>query len=106
GFSFGIEGYEPIEPNERGWRWSQVLGLYLGVDNGQLRYITGDGRVVPTPEEDAELAMMNAEDEARKAEQNKKLAASEKARAETEKARAEALATKLRELGIDPESLS
>ena len=23
--------YVPIEPNERGWRWSEVLGAWLGV---------------------------------------------------------------------------
>jgi Uma2 family endonuclease len=105
GFSFGIEAYEPIQPNEHGWRWSKVLGLYLGVDKGQLRYITKEGRFVPTPEEDAELAMMNAEDEAQKAARALQLAATEKARAESEKARAEALAAKLRELGIDPDSV-
>ncbi len=105
GFSFGIEAYEPIPPNEYGWRWSQVLGLYLGVDKGQLRYITKEGRIVPTPEEDAELALMSAEDEAQKAARALQLASAEKARAEAEKTRAEALAAKLRELGIDPDSV-
>lgn len=133
GFHLGYEGYEPIQPNYRGWLWSQVLGLYLGVSGGQLRYITRDGRVVPTPEEDATLARMNAEDETQKAERAIRLLATEtaradlaqeiaetersraniekdraeleKSRAETQEARADALATRLRELGIDPESV-
>ncbi|MDJ0729778.1 MAG: Uma2 family endonuclease, partial [Crocosphaera sp.] len=42
------------EPNEKGWLWSQQLGLYLGIDNNQLRFFTPEGKLVLTPEETAE----------------------------------------------------
>jgi multidrug resistance efflux pump len=44
--------------------------------------------------------------ERQRAETEKQRAETEKQRAETEKQRADALAAKLRELGIDPETLS
>ncbi|MDB9522410.1 Uma2 family endonuclease [Dolichospermum circinale CS-1225] len=45
--------YQEIVPNEQGLVWSEVLDLYLGVANGQLRYFTATGELVPTPEETA-----------------------------------------------------
>lgn len=69
--------YEPIEPNPQGLLWSQQLNLYLGVHENQLRYFTAEGQVIPTPEEAAEW----------------------------EAQRAERLAAKLRELGIDADSV-
>ncbi|MEO0827048.1 MAG: hypothetical protein AAFX95_20670 [Cyanobacteria bacterium J06639_16] len=80
--------YHDIEPNKPGHLWSQQLGLYLGVYNDQLRFFTSEGALVPTPEESAiraESAVVEAQQQA-----------------ETERQRAEALATKLRELGVDP----
>ncbi len=45
-----VEGkYQPIAPNQRGWRWSEELGLYLGVYERQLRYFTENGEIVRTP---------------------------------------------------------
>ncbi|NER50694.1 MAG: Uma2 family endonuclease [Symploca sp. SIO1A3] len=45
-----VEGkYQPIELNPRGWRWSEELGLYLGVYERQLRYFTQEGEIVPIP---------------------------------------------------------
>ncbi|MEL6458029.1 MAG: Uma2 family endonuclease [Cyanobacteria bacterium J06621_15] len=46
--------YEPLEPNEHGYLWSKQLGLYLGIHEGLLRYFTAEGKLVPTPEEQAE----------------------------------------------------
>ncbi len=46
--------YEPLEPNEQGHLWSKQLGLYLGIHEGLLRYFTTEGKLVPTPEEQAE----------------------------------------------------
>ncbi|MFT0814251.1 hypothetical protein [Synechococcus sp. OH20] len=71
------EQYEEIEPTEQGWRWSEVLGLYLGIHNRQLRYFFPNGELVPTPEEAEKI----------------------------ERQRAERLAQKLRELGVDPDTL-
>jgi Uma2 family endonuclease len=76
--------YQPIETNERGWMWSQQLELYLGIDEQKLRFFTAVGLLVPTP---AEVAQ-----------QQTQLAQQQTQRAET-------LAAKLRELGIDPDTL-
>lgn len=77
GFILQSGQYQQIKPTPQGWCWSEVLGLYLGVVNGVLRYLTPTGELVPTPEEGELVA----------------------------RARAERLAAKLRELGIDPESV-
>ncbi len=83
--------YQPLEPNEQGWLWSQQLNLYLGVYQNQLRFFTPEGEIVPTPEEVAIKEKQRAEQEAQRAEQ--------------ERQRAERLSAKLRELNIDPESV-
>lgn len=90
--------YVLIEPDERGWLWSEVLELYLGVHNGMLRYFTPDGQLVPTP---AEAAIA----ERKRAEAERKRAEKAQAQAEEERRRAQRLAEKLRELGIDPDEM-
>lgn len=74
--------YEPIAANAQGWRWSDELGLYLGVKDGWLRYFEPDGALVLGPEETARQAQQCAEQE---------------------RQRAERLAQRLRALGIDPD---
>ncbi|PLZ29995.1 hypothetical protein CBP10_13935, partial [Fischerella thermalis WC558] len=69
--------YQPIEPNPQGWLWSQQLNLFLGIYQEKLRFLTAAGELVPTPEEVAEQ----------------------------EKQRSDRLAAKLRELGVDPDSI-
>ena len=69
--------YQPIEPNEQGWLWSQQLSLFLGVHDDRLRYFTNEGFIILTPEE---FALQ-------------------------EKQKSERLATKLIELGIDPNTI-
>lgn len=54
GFHLVDGEYEPLEPNEQGHLWSKQLGLYLGIHEGLLRYFTTGGKLVPTPEEQAE----------------------------------------------------
>ena len=74
-----IEGkYKPIKSNSSNLLWSNVLGLYLGLQGDKLRYFDAEERLVLTPEE---VALQ---------EQN----------------RSAILAEKLRELGIDPDQLS
>jgi Uma2 family endonuclease len=51
GFHLVDGKYQPIEPNEFGYLWSDSLKLYLGVYDGKLRYFTPAGKLVPTPEE-------------------------------------------------------
>jgi Uma2 family endonuclease len=91
GFHLVDGRYEPLVPNPQGWRWSQQLQLFLGVQERQLRFFTPDGQLVLTPEETA------------LAEQQR--AASAEQQASEAEARTEKLAAKLRELGIDPNAL-
>ena len=80
GFRLVGSEYEEIAANSNGWRWSQELSLYLGIDSGKLRYFTAEGSLVPTPEEAALQAQLDLEQERQRAEQ---------------------LAERLRNLGID-----
>lgn len=77
GFHLVDGEYQALEPNFQGHLWSKQLGLYLGIDQEQLRFFTTEGQLVPTPEEVAER----------------------------ETQRAEKLAAKLRELNIDPDTI-
>ncbi len=85
GFRLAGHQYEAIIPNSQGWRWSESLGLYLGLEQRKLRYFDAEGNIIPTPEE--------ATDRER---QEKEIA----------QQRAERLAEKLRSLGIDPDALA
>lgn len=85
GFRLMGNRYQEITPSARGWRWSEELGLYLGVEAGKLRYFTSEGNKVPTPEEAAVQAQADLEQE---------------------RIRTEQLAERLRSLGIDPNSIS
>lgn len=87
GFRLNGHIYQPIETTSQGWRWSKELGLYLGINENQLRYFTSDGELVPTPKETAIQRQLQ-------------LDATEK-ELEQEKQRTERLAQRLRELGID-----
>jgi Uma2 family endonuclease len=109
GFKLIDRRYEPIPTNEQGWRWSEELGLYLGILVGRLRYFTATGALVPTPEEAAEREMQRAEQESQRAEQESQRAEQESQRAEQESQRAEqesqraeVLAEQLRALGVEP----
>jgi len=105
GFRLMAGQYEPIEPDERGWLWSQVLELYLGVLNGELRLFFEDGTLVPTPEEMAELEQQRAELEQQRADSEQQRADSEQQRADSEQQRADRLAARLKELGFDPDEI-
>lgn len=119
GFRLVSDQYEEIVPDQRGRRWSRVLNLYLGVHNHLLRYFTPEGELVPTPNEDAERALIKAEQaiarameeaqradrETLRADREAQRAEQEAQRAEQERKRAEQFAAKLRELGVDPETI-
>jgi hypothetical protein len=85
--------------------WSQQLGLYLGVYQGLVRFFTGEGQLVLTPEEIAEQETQRAEQETQRVEQQAQRAEQQAQRAEQETQRAERLAAKLRELNIDPDTI-
>jgi hypothetical protein len=97
--------YQPVEPNEKGHLWSEKLGLYLGIDQGLLRYFTSDGTLVPTPEESAEIEAERAEIEAKRAAMESERAEIEAKRAAMESEKSKRLAAKLRELNIDPDTI-
>jgi Uma2 family endonuclease len=126
GFRLIGHNYEAIALNPQGWRWSEELGLYLGIHQDQLRYFTVDGQIVPTPAEAAEAETQRAEAEAQRADIEQQRAEAEAQRADIEQQRAEAeaqradieqqradaetqksekFATKLRELGVDIQDL-
>ncbi|BAZ28013.1 hypothetical protein NIES4074_04430 [Cylindrospermum sp. NIES-4074] len=87
GFHIVGSEYQEITPNTNGWRWSQELGLYLGIESGKLRYFTAEGSLVPTPEEAALQTQLELE------QQTLEL--------ELERQRVERLAERLRSLGMD-----
>ena len=116
--------YQPIEPNQQGWLWSEELGLYLGTYADKLRYFSPSGQLIPTPEEAAllekqakeserqqkELALQQQEYERQQKEserQQKELALQQKEYERQQKELAlqkiEQLTARLRELGINPD---
>lgn len=97
--------YRPISP-VRGVLHCEPLNLGLTVRGSWLRWITPDGLVLPTGDERAEEAEERAEEAEERAQEARELAEQERERAEQEQNRAEALARKLREMGIDPDTLS
>ncbi len=118
GFALLRGYYQPIEVNEKGWRWSEQLQLYLGVHNNQLRFFEASGTLVPTSDEAALSAQeqIAAAQEQTAAAQEQAAVAQEQVAAAREQAaaveraltseqqRAAKLANKLRELGLDPEA--
>jgi len=98
GYRLQGESYVPIEVNERGWRWSEVLGAWLGVSElpyrgwryRWLRLYDGAGRLVPTGEELAATERERAEAERQRAERAERRIERERRRAERERQRAEA----------------
>jgi Uma2 family endonuclease len=90
GYRLSAGGYVRIEPDARGWLWSEVLGAYVGVWKGEYR-----GRVFPWLrlwDKDGNLVLTRAEREARERatrEQAEAQAQQERERAERERERAE-----------------
>jgi len=92
-----FEGYElkngrytVITPNALGHRWSEVLGLFLGTYQGQLRYFSPEGVLIPTPIEASNQSVETAMQAQAEAEQAQNLAAK--------------LAEQLKALGVKPEA--
>jgi Uma2 family endonuclease len=91
GFHLVDGKYQPLEPNNQGYLWSQQLELYVGIYQGLLRFFTVDGELVATPEEEADFQRQQKEFE----QQQKEIA----------EQKAERLAAKLRELNINPDTI-
>jgi Uma2 family endonuclease len=103
GFRLIAGKYEAIEPDENGRLFSEVLGLYLGIEQDKLRFFFDSGELVKSPDEIAEQQQLRAEQEQLRAEQEQLRAEQEQLRADRAEERAEKLAARLKELGIDPE---
>lgn len=80
GFHLVDGRYEPLIPDARGRLHSAQLGLLLGLHEGKLRFFTPEGELLPSGKEIARQA-------------------------EAAKQQVERMAAKLRELGVDPDTL-
>jgi Uma2 family endonuclease len=89
GFRLQNGRYVEIVPNAQGRLWSEQLELYLGVVDGNLRYFTSEGMMVPNFEEATAQERQRAEQERQRAEQEHQRAEQEHQRAEQEHQRAE-----------------
>jgi Uma2 family endonuclease len=89
GFRLDINQYRPIIPNAQGWLWSEMLGLFLGIHERQLRYFSLEGALLPTPQESAQNEIQKAKQEQQKAKQEQQKAEQERLNAEQERLNAE-----------------
>lgn len=97
GWSLNSENlYESIIPDERGFLWSQTLGLWLGIWEGTIQRETGIW--LRFYDSQGNLVLLPSEAEAQRAE-------AEAQRANAEKQKADRLAARLRELGENPDLL-
>jgi Uma2 family endonuclease len=108
GFHLTDGRYEPLVPDAQGRLLSAQLGLLLGVHEGKLRFFTQEGALLPAAKEIAQAAAA-AQQQAAAAQQQ---AAAAQQQAEAAQQQAEAaqqqaarLAAKLRELGVDPDTI-
>lgn len=74
GFHLMDGRYLPLEPDSRGWLWSEQLQLFLGIHDRKLRFFTPDGQLVLLPEEATALERQRAEEERLRAEEERQRA--------------------------------
>lgn len=72
--------YQEIQPDERGWLWSEELGLWLGAWHG--RYLAREHTWLRFYHEDGSLVLLPDEAEKQRADSEKQRADSEKQRAD------------------------
>ncbi|MEB3339233.1 Uma2 family endonuclease [Okeania sp.] len=102
--------YQDLQPNERGWLWCDQLGLWLGTWEGNilqesgvwLRFYDSQGNLVLTA---AEREHQRADQQQQLAQQERQRADQQQQIAQQERQLAERLAAKLKELGLDPDSV-
>lgn len=100
----GAKTYAPIIPQAGRWA-SAILELDLAIDDdGRLRFYHGTAALLDARELIDRLSGM-VDEAVRRAEEEARRAEEEARRAEEEAQRAERLAAKLRELGVDPDSV-
>jgi len=88
--------YQPLELTPQGLLWSEQLGLYLGIDDRQLRFFTPEGQLIPLPETEAEQRSEQAQQQAEQAQLQ-----AEQARREAEQARQQAEAERQKRLELE-----
>ncbi len=101
--------YEPMSENhfpKIGLGVVEWDGEFEKQQDHWIRWVGAGGELIPTGEEMAEASARHAQAEAKRARAEAKLAQTASKRAEAETKRAEALAAKLRELGVDPDSIT
>jgi Uma2 family endonuclease len=111
GYRLTADGYVRIEPDARGWLWSEVLGAYLGVWVGEyrgrvwswLRLWDGEGNLVLTREEREARERAAREQAEAQAQQERERAEQAEARAQQLQAELEQLRERLRQQGIEAE---
>ncbi|BAU44316.1 Uma2 family endonuclease [Leptolyngbya sp. O-77] len=74
GFHLVDGRYQPLEPDSRGWLWSEQLQLFLGVRDRKLRFFTPDGQLVLLPEEATAIERQRFEEERIRAEEERQRA--------------------------------
>jgi len=110
GYRLQGDEYVPIVPGARGWLWSEVLGVWLGVSDAPflgwryrwLRFYREDGSLVPTREEIAEAERQRAEAERQRAEQAEQRAEQERLLREQAERRLAELEAELKRLRGEP----
>ena len=80
--------YQRIQPDERGWLWSEELGLWLGTWEGE--YLGEDATWLRFYDSEGRLVLLAAEGERGRAETERQRAMVERQRADAERQRAEA----------------
>jgi Uma2 family endonuclease len=98
--------YQPIPPNPQGWRWSEQLQLFFGVHGSELRFFTPEGELVPSPKELAAQAALLAEQERQQRQQAQQQAEQERQQRQQAQQQVEVLKARLRQLGVDPDSVA
>ncbi len=88
--------YVELKPNSRGWLWSEELGVWLGIWEGEFQRV--DRLWLRFYSENEQLILTHKEAEAQRAEAETKRAEAETKRAEAEAQRAEAAEAELNHL--------
>ncbi len=99
GFELIVGEYHPKTPNERGWLWSEKLGLWIGEWEGEFQRYNRRWIRFYTPE--GELVLTHAEAQARLAEAERQRAEQERQRAEQAEAEVQRLRERLKAFGVE-----
>ena len=112
-FEISGRGYQPMVPTGEGTFWMPSVGLGLTLWEGEyeemqaewLRWTDATGSIIPTGGEAMKIEQRRADNEKQRADAEKQRADQSEQLIDAERERTERLATKLRELGIDPSTL-